>query len=226
MKMITMKTSNIIIIAFVLFIVSGMIILFADSKIRHQQMQSRFTYKEYPLGVFSCVVVKDSADVHIDQSDSSFIKVEYNKEKPTPATIYEIKNDTLFISGGLRTFVKCKTLKDVRANKPYWLGVGVFQLDMLQISIKGGILQFYTHTNKRSRLNNLVINATDSSRIYGRDVDVERLTLHASTNTYCEFRGDGMQLSAELKNKSDVLISNSPESISLKRDKESSFKVY
>lgn len=135
-----MKSSNKIIISFAAFVLAGMIILFADAKQHNEVAQDNFIFKEFKLPAFTVVVTENGADLHLDKSDKRMIKVEYIKNKPTPAKIYELKNDTLFVYGGLRTFVECPDVKAIVGNKPYWVGVNNFSPDTMTIKMNGGRL--------------------------------------------------------------------------------------
>src|ERR1035437_4684303 len=105
-----MKTSNIIITAFAILIVGVMLFLFADSKKHKEEEKNKISYKEYPLPSFKVIVAEEASDIHIDPSDSTMIKVDYIKDKKTPTKLYEVKNDTLHVDGGLRMFVKCNRI--------------------------------------------------------------------------------------------------------------------
>jgi hypothetical protein len=149
-----MKTSNIIRIAFATFILGGILILFVDGKKNrnsnnnnfnnkqnnYTEEDGNFRYKEFPLQEFSVVVAEKGSNLHLDQSDSRIIKVQYDINKPTPAKLYEITNDTLHIYKGLKLFVKCKNITAIIGNKPLWVGVNNFTPDSMTLKMSGGVL--------------------------------------------------------------------------------------
>jgi len=165
-----MKTSNIIIIAFAAFIISGMLFLFIDAKKHKKEVENNISFKEFPLATFSVIVAEKGSDLHIDWSDSTVVKVEYLKDKKTPSKIYEVVNDTLRVYGGLRTFVKCKKIATIIGNKPFWVGVNNFTPDSLTIRMNGGSLYYdKDRGNKDEKLDqktfNLGIIANDSAYV-------------------------------------------------------------
>jgi hypothetical protein len=182
-----MKTSNIIIIAFATFIIGGMLFLFTDAK-RHKEVPKIETsFKEFALPSFSVVVAEKGADVHIDQSDSTIVKIEYLKDKKTPSKIYEVVNDTLHIYGGLRTFVKCKKITAIIGNKPFWVGVNNFTPDSMTIRMNGGQLIYNRNrSDKSKRFNqkifNLRIIANDSAHVVIDDAKIHNLSVKSDNS--------------------------------------------
>jgi len=164
-----MKTSNIIIIAFAILIVSGMLFLFADSKKYKEEEKNKISFKEFSLSQFDVIVAEKGSDVHIDRSDSTKIKIEYVRGKKTPSKLYEVINDTLHVYGGLRTFVKCKQITQIISKKTFWVGVGNFAPDSLIIKMNGGQLCFNNESKKTYRFNakafNVRIAANDSASV-------------------------------------------------------------
>src|ERR1035437_9189235 len=95
-----MKTSNIIITAFAILIVGGMLFLFADSKKHKEEEKNNISYKEYPLPSFKVIVAEEASDIHVDRSDSTVMRIEYIKGGKVPAKLYEVINDTLYVYYG------------------------------------------------------------------------------------------------------------------------------
>ena len=58
-----MKTSNIIITAFAILIVGGMLFLFADSIKHKDEEKNKISYKEYPLPSFKVIVAEEASDI-------------------------------------------------------------------------------------------------------------------------------------------------------------------
>lgn len=221
-----MKTSNIIIIAFATFILAGMLILFVDAKQFQKKQKAAITFKEFALPAFSVVVAEKGSDVHLDQSDSTYIKVEYLKDKPVTKKMYKVSNDTLYVYGGLRTFVKCSKLKAIRANKPFWMGVSQFKLDSLHIKICSGSLNFYANDSIKTEIKKLVINASDSANINTSNIKVENFVLNAKDKTICEMYGKFKHVYAKLSNNSTLFFNSNPQSIKFERDTTSGFRIY
>ena len=184
-----MKTSNIIIIAFAILIVGGMLFLFIDSKEHKKKVENNISFKEFPLPAFSVVVAEKGSDLHIDRSDSTIVKVEYFKDKKMPSKIYEVVNDTLHIYGGLRMFVKCKNLTSFIGNKPFWVGVDNFNPDSMTIKMNGGELYLTYDKHKGSKkFVNMGIFANDSAIVHINDIPLRNLTVksnNAKVSIYC-----------------------------------------
>jgi hypothetical protein len=225
-----MKTSNIIIIAFGLFILTGMLILFADGKNHYINTKNNFTYKEFALPAFSVIVAENGSDVHVDQSDSTLIKVEYNKTKATPTKLYEIKNDTLHVYSGLRMFVKCPAINALVGNKPYWLGVNGFEPDTLSIKMYGGKLNFntdktkFTIENGTRKLVNLNLIARDSASIKIRNSEIQHLSV-AVNNAEIDIDCPAKNVTIKLENKAVLLGKDKFEQLTVQKDTSSVFKV-
>jgi len=215
-----MKTSNIIKIAFATFIVVGIWILFVDGKNNRKasdnnriikqnnytEVEGNFRYKEFPLQAFSVVVAEKGSDLHVDQSDSRIIKVQYDEKKSTPAKLYEIKNDTLHIYKGLRLFVKCKNLTSLIGNNPFWVGVNNFTPDSMYLKMNGGSLFFnsygYDKTKASKKLINMGIIANDSAYIQINNIQLRNITVksnHAEVNMYCSAKNSNVKLENHAK---------------------------
>jgi len=222
-----MKTSNKIIIAFVLFILSGMIILFADSKKHHQQMKDIYSYKEFPLPAFSVVVAHKGSDLHLDQLDTRSIKVQYDKSKPTPSKLYEVVNDTLHVYSGLRLFVTCENITALIGNKPFWVGVNNFTPDSLTIQMNGGALFVncfgYAERKGEHKQVNLSLQATDSAYVELRKIDLRNFTVesnNAEVNAYCKAKNAAVKL----ENHAQVFSYDNFDKLAVEKDTTSRFK--
>lgn len=185
-----MKTSNIIIVAFATFVLGGMLIKYVDAK-QHKTIKAEdnFTEKEYPLPAFSVVVAEVGSDLHLDQSDSRLIKVQYDKRKKTPTKLYVVKNDTLHIYKGLRMFVKCKNLTSFIGNKPFWVGVDNFNSDSMTIKMNGGeVFLTYDKHKGSKKFANMSIIANDSAKVHINDIPLRNLSVksnNAKVTIYC-----------------------------------------
>jgi len=220
-----MKISNIIIIAFAIAVLASMLVLFVDAKNHQNYKDPNIEMKSFPLSDFSVVIAEKSSDIHLNPSDTNAIEIEYLKNKVVKNQIYKLQNDTLFVYGGLRTFVKCNKLKSIRANKPLWFGIGNFNLDSLYIDVTGGYFQFNKNDNKLTKIQHCTINATDSARVVVSDTKIGNITLHASVNSNCDFWSECEHVTGELKNKTRAFFKHNPQTIQLKRDKDSSFRI-
>jgi len=206
-----MKISNIIITAFAIAVLTSMLVLFIDSKNHKKYVDPNIEMKTFLLSDFSVIVAEKGADVHINSSDTNSIKIEYLKNKVVKNKLYKQLNDTLFVYGGLRTFVKCSKLKGIRANKSFWMGVIQLKLDSLDVTISSGRLNFFANDSIKTEIKNLVINATDSAFINTSNISVENFVLNAKDKTVCEFYGNYKHVDVKLSNNSTLFFNNNPE---------------
>jgi len=223
-----MKTSNIIITAFAILIVSSMLFLFIDAKDHKKKMENNFTYKEYPLHSFKVVVAEKGSDLHIDRSESTIIKIEFAKDKKKPSKLYKVSNDTLYVYGGLKMFVTCKNVTAIIGNKPFWVGVNNFAPDSLTIRMNGGQLAFNVYVEKTYKINQKLINlgiiANDSASIEIKNAILNNLTVrsdNAVVTNFCNIK----RLNAKLINKAGFISLDSIESSIIKKDISSQVQI-
>lgn len=225
-----MKTSNLIIIAFATFILAGMLVLFVDSKQYKKKQKDAITFKEYTLPSFSVVVAEKGSDVHFDMSDSTCIKVEYLKEKTTPKILFEVKNDTLYVFGGLRTFVKCPNFTSFIGNKAHWIGLNGFEPDSLRLKMVGGILNFntkktkFTIKNGIQKLGMLSVLATDSAYLNIKNLYLQDLSITLN-NANIDVSCPSKNATIKLENKARVDCFDNFENITVQKDTSSTFLV-
>jgi len=217
-----MKTSRIIIVAFLTCIVAGMLALFATTKNHEKNSEKKVYNKEFVLPAFSVVVAEEGADLHINQSDSTIMTIEYIKDKKIPSKIYEVVNDTLHVYSGLRTFVKCKKINNIVVQKAFWVGVYKFTPDSLTIKASGGQL-YYNNFGIEEKSFNIGIVARDSAYVEVRNANGNNISVksdNANVRLQCKVKA----LSAKLINKAS-LNSNMPEIIKIERDSTSSVEI-
>lgn len=219
-----MKTSRIIIIAFFTCIVAGMLALFAITK-NHEEYSKKNVYtKEFALPEFSVVVAEQGADLHIDHSNGSKMTVEYIKDKKTPSKIYEVRNDTLHVYGGLRTFVRCKKINNIVLQKAFWVGVNRFRPDSLTIKANGG--QIYCDNNGiKEKSFNIGIIATDSAYVEIRNINGNNISVN-SNNAKVELKCRVKSLTARLEHNANLKSHYNPEITRIERDKTSKFQIW
>jgi hypothetical protein len=113
-----MKTSNYIIIAFVIFVLGCCMALAIDSK-KHEHDTSRhnedsFIQKTFLIPGFS-VIVAEGNNLQMNE-DSDSLKVMYPKDIELNEDFFQVRNDTLYLKNDMRINVYCKTPSSVIAN--------------------------------------------------------------------------------------------------------------
>ncbi|HZK68287.1 MAG TPA: hypothetical protein VFC36_01690 [Paludibacter sp.] len=223
-----MKTSNIIITAFAILIVGGMLFLFADSKKHKEEEKNNISYKEYPLPAFKVIVAEYLSDIHVDRSDSNVMRVEYWKGVKTPAKLYEVINDTLHIYNGLRAFIKCKQISQIIGKKHRWIGVSNFEPDSLTVKVTGGRFVYNMGQDKTftftSNAFNVRVIATDSAVVDIANAVLGNLEVksnNAFVNNYCETK----HLNAKLTNKARLYSKDKNRVIAIEKDTTSTVSI-
>jgi hypothetical protein len=206
-----MKASRIIILAFCVFVVGGMLILYIDAKQHKKKTDNSITKKEYALPPFSVVIAEQGSDLHLDLSDKYKISVEYLKDKKVPAKLYTISHDTLHVYKGLRLFAGCKNIKSIIGYHPYWLGVSNFEPDSLTIKMTGGSIYFsndFTTVKKHiAKHINVGVFATDSAYVEINSLNTNRLTLKLN-NANANFNSSVSRVHAKLENHASLNLSS------------------
>ena len=221
-----MKISRIIIIAFAAFVFGSILILFIDSKKHKIDELTEAEMKSFPLGSFSVLVAEKSADIHVDYANSSKIVLDISKDKVLKNKMYRLSNDTLYVYGGMRTFVKCKKLKAIIGHKQNWVGINSVGNDSLHLDITGGQLVFNESGKHNMQLKSLAIHACDSAVIRAFAVSIDDLHIDAKEKAKLECYGHYKNVDAQLNGKSELTFGNNPLSMAIKRDESSVINVY
>ena len=222
-----MKASRIIIIAFCIFIVGGMFLMYMDALQHKTKTKNFITLKEYVLPSFSVVVAEQGSDLHLDYSNSYKIAVEYDKEKKSPAKLYTINHDTLYVYKGLRMFASCKNIKSIIGNNVSWMGVSNFEPDSLTIKMNGGRIYCSNDFSKDKKHIKKEINvgvfANDSAYIEINDMNTNRLTVRLN-NADVSFNSSINCLLANLENHANLNL-HTKQILAVKIDKDTLSKL-
>lgn len=249
----TMKTSNIIISAFVIFLIGGMLILSIDAKHHKITFEKSIISKEIALPQFSVVVAEKGAYIQIHQSDSTKLSFRYLKGQMLPSKLYKISNDTLYVYCHFNTFpavLKCKNIKSIIGHNQFSLNIFKFIPDSLTINMTGGITHFNNGDLKGMKLIEksiaLNITATKEASIDFKNMNISKLNIISnnsqidiSTNISLDYlkknpisneiqfwsKRKSKYIIASLKNNSYFHISNNPLKINIDCDSTSNFII-
>ena len=224
-----MKTSNIIIIAFAVFILGSTIFLFADSKNHKNHKNETRTdavLKSSPLQDFSVVVAEESSDIHLNQATTNSIAVEFLKDKTVKKQMYKLQNDTLYVYGGLRTFVDCKNVKSIIVNKAFWVGLNGFNQDSLNLNAKGGRIVFESNDVKMN-IGSMQLNVSDTESVeMYNNVAVDDMFVNATDKANLSFLGVYKSADVKIKNMTQLTFNNAPLKLKLDRDESCKVNIY
>jgi len=228
-----MKKSNITIIAFGLFLVGGMLALYVSSKYHNFEVDQELTKnKEILLPPFSVIVAEKGSDLHIEQSDTNKLTIEYFPDKKIPSKLYAVSGDTLHVYTGLRLFVKCRDLTTVIGKKHKWVGINDFLTDSLNIRMSGGEMYYnnerlnekYYSDKVDPKLLNISIVGKDSAQINFNNLKIGNLSIKSDSsnmNLFCDMK----TINADLSHQSYLRIFTNYDWIQIKRDQSSSFST-
>lgn len=222
-----MKISRIIIISFAVFVIGSLLILFIDSKNHKKDEVKGAQLKSFPLHNFSVVVAEKSSDVHLNQSDKNEIAVEFLKDKLVKKQMFKLLNDTLYVYGGLRTFVDCKKIKSLIVHKAFWLGVNNFKLDSLNIDVTGGQVIFSANDKDKTNIGLMNMNVRDTASIeVSKDVVIDDICINATDKSNLRLFGKYTKADVRIKEKTELFFNDAPLSLKLERDKYSIIHIY
>lgn len=174
-----MKRSNIIILAFIVFVVAGMLVLFIYTSLNETNPRKDLRKKEVPLSGFK-VIIADENSMKVDiQTGKENKLIAYSKDENLKLTdFYHISNDTLYfhkkydLSNSIQSFViKCNQVKSIVAGKNNDIYISDFISDYLNITgensnIKIGLVALDESTGRGCQLNGLKITLTGRSTFY------------------------------------------------------------
>jgi hypothetical protein len=212
-----MKTSNIIITAFAILLVGSMFFLFADTVKHTKDEIDKISFKEYPLAKkFKVIVAEKGSDVNIVRSDITSMQIEYIAGKKVPAKMYEVVNDTLFVYGGLRTFVKCDNITTVIGRHQWWFGVYNFSPDLIKLRSAGGTAT-YSNEGIKEKPFDIDLDACDSASIEIHNVNLRNLNI-TSDNAHVKLDCHIQNIVGKVKNHSSLTGIQSALNITIQRD--------
>ena len=211
-----MKASIKISVAFSILLVGSMFTLFLLIKNHEKDAVKCVNFKNIELPIIKVLVAEKGADVHITQSDSNYISIEYLKNKKTHGGLYKISGDTLHIYAGSRTFIKCNNIETVIGNQHFWLGIYKFTPDSITLKLMGGKTFINNHGQTKKSMNIALI-AKDSAFIDIQSLNCNKLSAkltNSNLDIYCSVRN----LSANMKDKAHINLSKTPRTIQLESD--------
>ena len=211
-----MKTSNISITAFAILLVGSMFFLFADA-VKHTRNETyTCTYIEHPIPSFKVIVAEKGSDVNIVRSDTTSMRIEYITGKKVPAKMYEVINDTLFVYGGLRTFVKCDNITTVIGRHQWWFGVYNFSPDLIKLRSAGGTAT-YSNEGLEEKPFDIDLAACDSASIEIHNVNLRNLNV-TGDNAHVKLDCHIQNIVGKVKNHSSLTGIQSALNITIQRD--------
>ena len=226
-----MKTSKSIIIAFILFVFSGILFLFLSGKYRPGEFFDDAELKkiENKLDDFSVIVATNRADIKVTEGiGNNKLTVHYKTSDSIPEMpVYSVRNDTLFIKktpSNTRPAVHCKELKAVIIDNKSIVHVDKLPIDTIGIFVLSGKL--YCMGNKQTeKVKQIRILANDRSSLQFNGMYIEEVELSLDHSTV-NFQNTAISsLDGNLKNESKLMCYKPIGKIKLDVDMNSSYHL-
>ncbi len=227
-----MKTSNKILISFIIFLFGGITALFIGSKYYGNVYDAaNFVDKKTMLSPFSVVVAEEGSAFYLNSGNENSITNSHSKDSLPNSDFFKVRNDTLFISsfnfplklerGQVElTHISCVKIKSIVIKKYSEVRMEKFQADTLAIVMNNSYLDW-----RFENIAHLSIQAQDSE-IYLEGEKLKKLAIKLNKtrlNTSIKQRTD--VLSGSLINASDLRFSMS-NTVSLNADQTSNYDFY
>lgn len=190
-----MKTSNKILLSFLIFLFSGIILLYAGSKYYSDFYNTKdLEHQEKPLSPFSVIVAEPGAIFSLKNGKENIISHTY-KKGTVPNIDYAVRNDTLFITSikskedqvkhtSNTTNIYCTNIKSIVAKENSDINLDKFETDSLAIKMNKSRLNW-----KFDKLISLSVQAKDSDiYLHGKNlekanVQLDKTQLRIATKT-------------------------------------------
>lgn len=228
-----MKTSNIILISFLVFLFSGIIALYVGSKYyaNPNNNPANFVDKKTKLSPFSVIVAESGAVFYLNSGKENEITHSHLKGTVPDFGSFIVRNDTLFVaSAKLKRnkdrftnnliHVSCRNVKSIVTKQYSEVRMEGFQADTLSVIMNKSNLDW-----RFQNIRHLSIQAKDSE-IYLEGEKLEKLTVKLDKtriNSSIKKRTD--VLSGSLINASDIRFSMS-NTVTLDADDTSNYDFY
>lgn len=190
-----MKTSNIILLSFLIFLFGGMTVFSIDSK--YHDMDKKFLNSEKKLAPFSVIVAEGGAKFNLKNGNENKISQAYLEGTVPNIDFFAVRNDTLFISSEIPkngkmkhtdnvTEIFCLNTKSIVAKENSDIQIKEFQKDTLNITMKKTILNCklkkLTYLSVSAIESNITLNCENIKNI-DLKMDKTSLDLNSKKNT-------------------------------------------
>jgi hypothetical protein len=222
-----MKTSNYIILAFFVFLLTSTFVLFFDAKMNFKNRQVGLQEKR--LEPFSVVVAESGAEFNIRKGEYPRILCYYDKPDTCSFPEYGIRNDTLFVFASKEkkkpnkwTEIYGRNIKSIVAKVNSNVSLQQFTVDTLDVKLDYAVFDAFFDKTK-NRTSQVTINA-DNSKINLQGIQVENMDIQLNKTKMNSWDNSISHLSGSLANKSELSIS-AIQKISLEVDSTSAYQL-
>jgi hypothetical protein len=228
-----MKTSNIIAIGFITFVLAGMLTLFIATKSHEKSINKNTRNEKIILPPFSVLVGESGTNFFVQSGDSNSLTITNTEDKKVSTMPFRIKNDTLYILNNQSDntnsiHVQCVGIHSIIAHKNSIISISHFYSDSLKLTAEKGRIFFDTEKKEKTNQQKLNINliAKDSSNIQIFKSNISKLSIHAERSDVHLENNDISELSADIQNKSRLeFYNNELGTMNIKPDQTSGYNL-
>lgn len=222
-----MKTSNYILIAFFVFLLTCTFVLFLDAKMNFKDRVKH--YQEKKLDPFSVIVAETGAEFYIRNGENPQMFCYYESPDTSSFPEYGIRNDTLFVFAckekkkpGKSHEIYGRNIKSILAKENSFVSLQQFKADTLDVKLNHATFEAFFDKTK-GPTSQLSITASDS-KINMRGVQLENLNVHLNKTNMNSWDNSIVHLSGSLVNQSKLSI-GAIQKISLDVDSTSTYQL-
>jgi len=224
-----MKISQYILLSFIGFLVSAVLVLYIDSVNAPSHLNGSVTIPKKHLGNFSVIVAQDEANITIKNNSINTIGATLFIVDSVPKLPeYKIINDTLFISKSAyrgKTDIHCKSVKTVVGQKKSHILFKDYKTDSLSVYANNSTVRGWLVNKQMQYINIEASNNTDMSVIVNQPINDCTLKIDSSRVRLHGQKSKVNNLNALLKNKANMHLKK-VEKINLDCDSLSTYQIY
>lgn len=222
-----MKTSNYILIAFFVFLITCTFVLFLDAKMNNKNRQ--VCLQEKRLEPFSVVVAEVGAEFNIRNGEYPRMTCYYEKSDTCTFPEYGIRNDTLFVFACKEKKkpnkwheIHGRNIKSIVAKVNSIVKLQQFTADSLDVKLDYAIVE--AHFNQTKAPTTQLSITASTSKINLNGAHLENLNLHLNKTKMNSWSNSISNISGSLENHSSLSI-GAIQKISLDVDSTSTYQL-
>ena len=234
-----MKTSNIIISAFFIFLLAGMLTLTISAKSHEKDATKEYMENAFSnvtrLPAFSVIVGQPGSIFHIQQSSDNKIEMKYYNIINLKSNAYRISNDTLYFSDSdkrdtVSYRIFCNNVNTVQGKPKSTVYIDSYISKSLNVSTDNGILYLSNENlnikDYKNKVYNISIAAVNGSFVQVHKSDINNLDVELIKSRLEMPLSSVQSFKAVLRKESSIDNFTSPLNTQVNRDVSSIFRVY
>jgi hypothetical protein len=222
-----MKTSNYILLAFFVFLITSTFVLFLDAKMYNKNRQVGLQEKR--LEPFSVIVAEDGAEFNIRNGEYPRMTCYYDKTDTCTFPDYGIRNDTLFVFAckekkqpGKSHEIYGRNIKSVVAKENSFVSLQQFKADTLDVKLNYATFEAFFDKTKGPTAQLSITASTSKINLSG--AHLENLNVRLNKTNMNSWDNSIVHLSGSLANQSRLSI-GAIQKISLDVDSTSTYQL-